>query len=127
MNLDASKICSLILHSLLSPNCQILVSVRTSDTKNPSFWSCSPAETGHFRGQGRGIAAICNIFRLLLMGISCRLASSVLLCPEDGDIALGFDEEQDLDAESERRNLCHFLQGKERFLPALVGGFYIAE
>ncbi|KAG6506946.1 cyclin-D4-1-like isoform X1 [Zingiber officinale] len=50
------------------------------------------------------------------MGVSCGLASSVLLCPEDGDIALGFDEELDLDGEDERRNLCPFFQGKSSLL-----------
>lgn len=49
------------------------------------------------------------------MGVSCRLASSVLLCPEDGDIALGFDEERDLDDEDERRNLCRFSKGNSGF------------
>ncbi|XP_074573021.1 cyclin-D3-1-like [Curcuma longa] len=49
------------------------------------------------------------------MGVSCGIASSVLLCPEEGDIALGFDEERDLDGEDERRNLCRFFQGKSGF------------
>lgn len=50
------------------------------------------------------------------MGVSCRLASSVLFCPEDGDIALGFDEERELGEEDERRkNLCRFFQGKSGF------------
>ncbi|WOL02772.1 hypothetical protein Cni_G11491 [Canna indica] len=56
------------------------------------------------------------------MGVSYKLASSTLLCPEDSNSVLGFDEEQeaaDLDGEVERRDLCHF-PGKRI---GLYGGF----
>ncbi|KAJ8476171.1 hypothetical protein OPV22_019898 [Ensete ventricosum] len=59
-------------------------------------------------------------FDLPTMGVSYRFASSVLLCPEDGNSILGCDEEekqeQGLNGEVERRSLCHF--------PGERGDFY---
>ncbi|CAL9118578.1 unnamed protein product [Musa textilis] len=59
-------------------------------------------------------------FDLSTMGVSYGFASSVLLCPEDGNSILECDEEekqeQGLNGDVERRSLCHF--------PGERGDFY---
>ncbi|RWW38714.1 hypothetical protein BHE74_00056035, partial [Ensete ventricosum] len=117
-------ITGLILHLPLPSQCQLLTSPKTKNMK--SFFlavSFSPSKETILRSrEGRTASHLdwSDGFDLPTMGVSYRFASSVLLCPEDGNSILGCDEEekqeQGLNGEVERRSLCHF--------PGERGDFY---